>query len=334
MSEVSGFIDEESIKGRFGWILIEGHPISMITRIINGEHLKFVSVLMAEMLLIRNYLHYFNPDIYKCFSVKGYYITNSEAKILNYINKQFYSSMFHEFIAGKDCIVRLEDAQEFYKFVCVCYNKIQSNINDHKIQFGCIKFFSRFIPYYTKEGQKYLPLFYFTNPNDPSIGDVELKNWDLAYLKFCFKVMGIFDQLYNMDSCTVISLNNIKNYYPSEKVYEDFWPEDVSNNSHIINLNKHYNKPGVWITNHVEVYSENTLNQLGSSFMPQKISSANNNTTQVNHSEPVNANSVLYPNNTSNIQYDQSTSSEVSQQQQQQQIQSLTSLFSNYTMDE
>jgi len=220
---------------------------------------------MAEMLILRKYLHYFNPDIYKCFSVKGHYITNNEAELLNDINIKYYSSRFHKFIAGKDCIVRLDDVQEFYKFLCVCYNKIhkiQSNINDHKIQFGYIKFCSRFVPYYIKEGQKYLPLFYFKNPNDPSIGGVELKNWDLAYLKFCFKVMGIFDNLYNMDSCTVISLNNIKNYYPPEEVYEDFWPEDVSNNSHIINLNKLYNNPGVWITNHVEIYSENTLNQL------------------------------------------------------------------------
>jgi len=174
--------------GRFAWTLIERQLIIFITRIINGEHLKFVPVSMAETLLLRNYLHYFNPDIDKCFSVKGHYITKAEAESLNNINTQCFSSMFHEFIAGKDCVVCLEDAHEFYTFLVVCYNKIQSNINDHEIQFGYIKFDSRFVPYYTKEGQKYLSLIYFKNPNNPLIGAEELKNWDLAYLKFCFNV--------------------------------------------------------------------------------------------------------------------------------------------------
>ncbi|KAF0711456.1 Uncharacterized protein FWK35_00033413, partial [Aphis craccivora] len=326
MSEVTVFIDEESEEGRSSWEIIDGNAIYFIKRIINGEHVKFVSVLMAEMLLLKKYLHYFNPDIYKCFSVKGHYITNFEATLLNSISKVNFPNMFHEFIAGKDCIVPLHDVRELYKFLSICYKKIVLNIIDDEIQFGYIKFDSRFVPYYTKEGQKYLPLFYLTNSflsNDLSMGGVELKNWDLSYLKFCFKVMDSFDNLHNMDSCTVISFDNFKNYYPPEKIYEDFWPENMYDNSRIINFNKHDIKPGVWITNYVEVYSENTWNQLGSSFMPQEITSANNNTTQVNHSEPVNVNSALYPNITSNIQFDQSTSSQVSQQQQQQQIQSL-----------
>lgn len=238
---------------RFGWIIIEGCHVVYITRIINGEHLKFVSVLMAETHLLRKHLYYFNPDIYKCLSVIGHYMTNAEAKLLNNINVQHCASMFgkNKFIAGIDCIVRLEDVQELKKFLDVCYNKIQSNINDQTVQFGFIKIGLKYVPYYTKENQKYLPLFYFEGSTDDLlIGAVKLKNWDLPYLKFCFQVMGIYDNLYDKDYCTVIRLNDVKNYYPPETYYEDYWPEHLSLEPHVINLNNDHHKPGVWIKKH------------------------------------------------------------------------------------
>ncbi|XP_027851202.1 uncharacterized protein LOC114130424 [Aphis gossypii] len=253
MAEVT---DVESIKGRFGWITIEECDVLYITRIINGEHLKFISVLMAETHLLREHLQYFNPDIYKCLSVIGHNITNTEAKLLNKINLQHCECMFgiHKFIAGKDCIVCLEDAQELKKFLVACYNKIQSNINDQTIQFGFIKIGLYFIPYYIKEDQKYLPLFYFEGSTDDLlIGAVELKNWDLAYLKFCFQVMGVYDNLYDKDYCTVVSLNDVKKYYPPETTYEEFWPKNVSTERHVINHNKDHHKPGVWIKNCAQI---------------------------------------------------------------------------------
>jgi len=243
--------------GRFNKISIGGSSISYITRLINGEEIKFVSVLMAETLLLGRYLHYFNPDIFKCISVKGYYITDSEAKELNNINVQC-SNMFgnHEFIAGKDCIVRLEDVKELFTFLILFYNKIESNINDHEIQFdkqfGFIKFESHFIPYFTKENQKYLPIFFFENlTDDLLLGGMELKNWDLPYIKLCCKIIGIYDDIFNIDSCTLISLNDLKKYFPSEPVFEEFWPEDVAFDSRIINYSDHPYQPNFWIADYL-----------------------------------------------------------------------------------
>jgi len=240
--------------GRFNKISIEGSSISYITRIINGEELKFVSVFMAETLLLGRYLRYFNPGIFcQCISVKGYYITDAEAKVLNYINVQC-SSMFgnHEFIAGKDCIVRLEDVQEFHTFLNVWFNKIELNINDYKIQFGYIRFESYVIPYFTKEGEKYLPLLFFEKPTDDLLlGAMELKNWDLAYLKLCCHIMEINDDIYNNDSFTVIKFNNLKNYFPPDTIFEEFWPTNVPFDSRIINYSEHPPEPNFWITDYL-----------------------------------------------------------------------------------
>ncbi|CAH1737582.1 unnamed protein product [Aphis gossypii] len=284
MAEIPETIDVESIIGSFNKISIEGSPISYITRKINGEELKFVSVLMAETLLLGRYLRYFNPDIFcHCISVKGYYITDAEAKVLNYINVQCSSTMNgnHEFIAGKDCIVRLEDVQEFHTFLNVCYNKMESNINDQEIQFekqfGYIRFESYVIPYFTKEGEKYLPLLFFEKTTDDLLlGAMELKNWDLAYLKFCCHIMGVYDDLYNFDFCTVVRFNNLKNYFPPDTIFEEFWPKNLFFDSSIINYSEHLHEPNFWITEY-----------LGSSIMSQESLTANNaNQVQINHSEP------------------------------------------------
>lgn len=233
---------------------------------------------MAETHLLQSYLHYFNPEVYKCFSVKGYYITNSEAKLFNEINKKYCNYAYgpHDFISSKDYIVRLEDALEFYKFLNVCYKKVKSNIHDHVTQFGYININSDFIPYFTKYNQQYIPLLYFEGQtNDLLLRSVELKNWNLAYLKFCFKIMGIFEHLYNSDSCTVVSLNDLKRYLSPDTVYTDFWPFDKINEySPLINRTKRYNQPGAWITHHSEIISvpENTTpHTLTAPDIPQSV---------------------------------------------------------------
>jgi len=218
---------------------------------------------MAENQLLKQHLNYFNPDIYKCLPVIGHYITNAEAELLNNINTQHCESMFgkHTFIAGKDCLVRIEDVQELKQFLDVCYDKVQSNSNDQTVQFGFIKIDSKYVPYYTKEDQKYLPLFCFEGSTDDLlIGAVELKNWDLAYLKFCFQVMCIYDNLYDKNYCTVISLNDIMNYFPPETTYEDCWPNNLSSYPHVINLNNDHHKPGVWIKNPNQVNHPEPVN--------------------------------------------------------------------------
>jgi hypothetical protein len=235
---------------------IDEHHIPYIMRECNGENLKFISVRMAETHLLKSRLHYFNPEVYKCFSVKGHYINDSEAKLLNEINKYCeYVYEKYNFISNKDYMVRLEDALEFYKFLNVCYKKIQSNIHDHEIQFGYININSDFIPYFTKDNQQYLPLLYFEGQTDDLLlQSIELKNWNLVYLKFCFKIMGIFKHLYDNDSCTVVCLDNIKHYFSPDTTYTDYWPfSKIKVDSSVINRTKSQNQPGAWITSHSEI---------------------------------------------------------------------------------
>ncbi|KAL4130848.1 hypothetical protein QTP88_008227 [Uroleucon formosanum] len=258
--------DVESIKGKFSWKSIAGYQVPYIIRLINGEHQKFISVRMAETQLLSNYLHYLHADIYTCTSVRSHFITESEAKLLNDVNNKHADSIYGKelFHAGKDYIVRLEDVHEFYTFIEVCYKKLLCNITPgRREKCGFIRINSEsVVPYCIKDNQKYVPLFYFEGETENlKHRAVKLENWNLAYLKFCCKVQGIRNELFASDSCIVTSLDDIKNYFPPETNFEEYWPAKVVDTQLLTNQKStQVNPPGAWIRAPPEVVTvDNTI---------------------------------------------------------------------------
>ncbi|CAI6362370.1 unnamed protein product [Macrosiphum euphorbiae] len=189
-------------------------------RIVYGKHFKYVATRMAEYEVLEKYIINIHSYVYtSCTPVIAYAITESEAKLLNYINKEHYGNgkEFH-LLAGKDYIVGLEDLHNFY-LIDLCYKKLERNNNSG---FEDICFFIRIdsnahscVPYYTQNGQKYLALFYFEGDTENLMQRaVQLENWDLAYLKFCWKIQGVKDKFFAIDSCSVVGFDDIKNLYP------------------------------------------------------------------------------------------------------------------------
>ncbi|CAI6371712.1 unnamed protein product [Macrosiphum euphorbiae] len=251
--------DVESLKGRFSWKLIDGYHVPYIIRVINGEQLKFVSVRMAQTQLLSKYLH--TDILYTCTSVRCYLITKSEAILLNYINQDHTECLYgkQRFLEGKEYIMSLEDAHEFYTFIEACYEKILCNITPGRIEkCGFIRINnSEFaVPYCIIDNQKYVPLFYFEGETTENLKHrpIKLENWNLAYLKFCFKVMGIKNELYAGDFCTTINFEDIINNFPPETTFEEFWPANMANKFLLINQKStHVNSLGSWIRAPAEV---------------------------------------------------------------------------------
>ncbi|KAE9544075.1 hypothetical protein AGLY_001764 [Aphis glycines] len=251
--------DVQSIEGVFEWKEIEGYYVPYIIRVINGEELKFISVRMAETQLLSNYLHYLHADIYTYASVKSYFITDSEAKLLNDINKK-HSDSIHgkdKFYAGKDYIVRLEDVLEFYTFIKVCCNKIVSNITPDCIEkcgFICINS-EALVPYCLKDDRKYFPLFYFEGITESMMHlTVKLEDWNLAYLQFLYSIQGIKTELHTNDICTAIAFDDIKDKFPQDTRFEDYWPAKLVNKQKLTNQKSIRVHPsGIWIRTPPEV---------------------------------------------------------------------------------
>jgi len=213
---------------------------------------------MVETQLLSKFLNSLHANMYLCTSVRSYFITDSEAGLLNEINNFHCDFDFGNaiFFARKDCIVLLEDVEEFYTFIDLCYKALLIN-NNTGLREKCgfiLMNFETILPYSIKDGKKYIPLFCFETEN-PQHSTVKLENWSLTYLKFCCKVQGIINnEFFTSDSCTVISLDDIKNIYPKDTNFVEYWPSKIMDKPLLKKQNStHINPPGVWIRAPLEV---------------------------------------------------------------------------------
>ncbi|ETN64587.1 hypothetical protein AND_003667 [Anopheles darlingi] len=219
--------DEESLKGHFGW---ETFPNKTYIPYILREQERYCSVRMLETRLLGKYLNYLHQDIYTCTCVKSYFITEAESKLLNEINAKHSDMYFgREMFTMSDGVVRLTDAHKFYRFLDVCYHKLMMGCSTPNDKCGFIRINKEsVVPYTVRDGQKMVPLFYFEGETDNlRLKADNLSGWDLSYLKFCCKVQGIRNELFASDSVAVISLTDIKGYFPPGTEFEDYWPSKV-----------------------------------------------------------------------------------------------------------
>lgn len=234
-------LDDESQRGRFGWTTFGDQHIPYIFR--SSE--KYCAVRILEAKLLNKYLSYLHSDIYSCTCIRSYYITEAECKLLNEINVKHCENQFgRDQFTCKDLVVRLADAKEFHTFLDVCYTKLTSGSGQNVIsghnkpdKCGFIRINKEsVVPYTVKAGLKYVPLFYFEGETENlKLKAEKLEGWDLSYLKFCCKVQGIRNELFASETCSVISLNDIKSYFPPGTGFEDYWPSKVMDSQLLVN---------------------------------------------------------------------------------------------------
>lgn len=224
-SNVTNLQDDESLRGRFGWTIVNKVPIPYIYR----EGQQFCSVRVVEMKVLNKYIHCFNQEIYKCACVKSYYVTEAELRLLNEINIQHCDLQFGDQFTHLDLVVRLDDIVQLYHFLDTCFSKLLMKNKGVTDRCGFVRINKEsVVPYSVNGGEKYVPQFYFEDESDSlKLNIDQLEGWDLCYLKFCCKLQGIREELFSKDSCSVISLNNIKSYFPPGSLFEDCWPSKI-----------------------------------------------------------------------------------------------------------
>ena len=217
-------VDEESKKGRFGWFEIDRCYLPMIFRYGTEQ---FTSVRMVERKLLMKHLQVLPPEVNQCTCIRSYYITASESKLLNEINQKHTDFTYgKEAFTDKDLVVRLSDANQFYRFLDLCHKKLVQKKSNASDRCGFFRINGEsVVPYTMKDGVKYVPLFYFEGETDNlKLKSEKVDGWDLAYLKFCCKVQGIRNELFSNDVCKVVALDEIKSHFPNGTTFEDYWP--------------------------------------------------------------------------------------------------------------
>ncbi|XP_020803745.1 uncharacterized protein LOC110180420 isoform X3 [Drosophila serrata] len=242
----SGPCDEESIMGHFGWAQFGKVSIPYIYR----QSEKYCSVRMIELKLLGKYLNCLHPDIYSsCTCVRSYYITDAEARLFIEINHKHCDGEFgRDIFTQKDLVVRLSDASKFYQFLDICYRKLVSGSKTPSEKCGFIRINKEsVVPYTVRNSQQVVPLFYFEGETENLKTKAELLNgWDLAYLKFCCKVQGIRNELFSSENVAVISLTDIKSYFPNGTEFEDYWPSKVVDSNLLIGNRANVNNSVNW----------------------------------------------------------------------------------------
>ncbi|XP_039959659.1 uncharacterized protein LOC126760048 [Bactrocera neohumeralis] len=245
-SEKKAPCDEESQKGHFGWTTFGKTYIPYIYR----QQEKYCSVRMIEMKLLGKYLNCLHPDIYSsCTCVRSYYITEAEARLLIEINIKHCDGEFgRDIFTQKDLVVRLSDATKFYQFLDICYRKLMSGSKSPSEKCGFIRINKEsVVPYTVRNNEQVVPLFYFEGETENLKQKADyLSGWDLAYLKFCCKVQGIRNELFSSENVAVISLTDIKSYFPNGTEFEDYWPSKVVDSNLLIGNRSNANNSVNW----------------------------------------------------------------------------------------
>ncbi|XP_068204354.1 uncharacterized protein [Palaemon carinicauda] len=238
-----GTIDEESLRGRFGWSTIHNAHIPYLFR----REDKYCAVRMVENKLLNKYLSYLPHEITTCIHVRSYFITEGEAKLLNEINMKHCEFQFgRDVFTTKDLVVRLQDARCFYRFLDTCFKKLVQKSPEQSEFCGFVRINGEsVVPYTVKNSKKYVPLFYFEGETDTlKLKAEKIDNWELAYLKFCCKVQGIRNELFASETCAVVSLEDVQQYFPKDTKFEDWWPQKTAEPMRVVS---HGTKPGgVW----------------------------------------------------------------------------------------
>ncbi|KAK7077330.1 hypothetical protein SK128_003766 [Halocaridina rubra] len=222
-----GTIDEESLRGRFGWSTIHNAHIPYLFR----REDKYCAVRMVENKLINKCLSCLPHEITTCIHVRSYFITEGEAKLLNEINMKHCEFQFgRDIFTTKDLVVRLQDARCYYRFLDTCYKKLVRKSAEQSEYCGFVRINGEsVVPYTVKNNKKYVPLFYFEGETDTlKLKAEKIDNWELAYLKFCCKVQGIRNELFASDTCSVVSLEDVQQYFPKDTQFEDWWPQKTA----------------------------------------------------------------------------------------------------------
>lgn len=270
-------VDEESKKGRFSWFEIEKVYLPFIFRYTTE---KFTSVRMVERKLLNRYLQVLPQEVNSCTSIRSYYLTDNESKLLNEINLKHTDCTFgKEAFTSKDLVVRLKDAKEFFKFLDLCHKKLVMKKSNASDRCGFFRINGEsVVPYTVKNSIKYVPLFYFEGETDHlRLKSEEVEGWDLAYLKFCCKVQGIRSELFNNDICKVVALDEIKGHFPQGTTFEDYWPakgsiEPVTSRSGATGGNWTQKPPGQPVS---KLPTNNVTNSAAVQMQPNGISSLN-----------------------------------------------------------
>lgn len=150
-------VDGPSYKGQFGWEKIGTSELA-VPVIVRSNGIRYSPVRIVEQEIIKKY-DSLPPSVFSCITLKSFYLTAVEAKLLNEINYNHCQQRYGETYFGvKDVIISASDVKELSRYLNISleiYSKDISKVGPH---FGIIDLItdprnlncSMYVPFITK----------------------------------------------------------------------------------------------------------------------------------------------------------------------------------------
>lgn len=225
-------LDEESIKGVFGWTSFDSVHVPYLLR----KGVRFAAVRIIEGKLLKRFLQVLPSDVYSCTYIKSYFITENEAKLLNEINIDHCEYQFgYDQFTPKDLVVPLDDAQQFYEFLGTCYYKLLDPGAPQSKKFnrcGFLKVNHVVTPYVIQDAAKYVPLLLFEKEADGLTAKArKVDVWECSYLKLCCKLSGLYESLISHE-VHIVSMDNVVECCQHSVMCEEWWPPQTKDSAY------------------------------------------------------------------------------------------------------
>jgi len=216
------------LPGTFGWTEYGGQYIPYIYR----KSEKYISIRMLYTHpMFSSCKKFMHPDIFSaCDHMARLPITDFEVRLLNEINLDHCNGIFgNNSFDLQDTVIHISDAYEFYQFIGFCSCKLTrgSKFSSERCSFISINK-KCLVPYIVRNDQKLFPDFFFAGETDIlETHEEPITGWDLSYLMFCCRLLGIREEFYSGSYLNGILLNDVENAYPYGTEFEECWAKDV-----------------------------------------------------------------------------------------------------------
>lgn len=217
------------LQGQFGWTEINQKQMPYLIR---GSD-KYVSDRIIKFNVFSEYLELFTSEIWDFFPVEKHNMTPSEAQLLNEINILYCSKLFGvNLFTESDAIYLLKDALHAYKFLKISYEKLITRRFSLHQPFGFLRISNTnsVLPYVVIDYKLYVPLFYLDGDHEHlEKNAVTVDGWNLAYLKFTFKIQGIRRNYYDQKVIKVIDFDYVNDLFIPGTKFQVCWNFDKFN---------------------------------------------------------------------------------------------------------
>lgn len=199
-------IDTPSFKGSFGWERL-GSELDCVPVIMRTNETRYCPTRIVEQEIIKKYAS-LPPSVFTCITLKSFYLTTVEARLLNEINIQHCDRRYgSDFFTSKDVIISAEDIKGLVRYLNIARDIFSNKLHNHSSLYGLIKLTTDplypdntiLVPYITKNynGQRirFIPaklVESFVAASHATIKGTP-NDWDIMY----FKLLCVYAETYS-----------------------------------------------------------------------------------------------------------------------------------------